>query len=144
MVLNDRQRGFVREWLRDHNATRAAIRAGYSEKPAAQQASRLMHLPEVQEYRNELLKQEFEALGVTRHSLAAEVYEMMQRCRGGEPHMVWNSATREYEPDGLWMQNERGFYKGAELLSKMLELTEPAEDGGADYEAMLAGGQREF
>jgi phage terminase small subunit len=143
--LSEKQRRFVREWLIDMNGTRAAIRAGYSEKSAANTASRLMKDPDVQAYRNELLKAKFDELGITRHSLAVEVYEMMQKCKGGTPHMVWNSDTKTYEPDGTWEQNEKGLYKGAELLSRLLDKMDgAAEDEGADYETMLTGGGREF
>lgn len=144
--LSEKQRRFVREWLVDMNGTRAAVRAGYSEKSAANTASRLMKDPAVQAYRNELLKAKFDELGITRHSLAVEVYEMMQKCKGGTPHMVWNSDTRTYEPDGTWEQNEKGLYKGAELLSRLLDKMDgAAEDEGADdYEKMLTGGSREF
>ncbi len=144
--LSEKQRRFVREWLVDMNGTRAAVRAGYSEKSAANTASRLMKDPAVQAYRNELLKAKFDELGITRHSLAVEVYEMMQKCKGGTPHLVWNSDTRTYEPDGTWEQNEKGLYKGAELLSRLLDkLDGAAEDDGADdYEKMLTGGSREF
>lgn len=143
--LGEKQKRFVREWLADMNGTRAAIRAGYSEKSAANTASRLMKDPDVQAYRDELLKAKFDELGITRHSLAVEVYEMMQKCKGGTPHMVWNSDTKTYEPDGTWKQNEKGLYKGAELLSRLLDKMDgAAEDEGADYETMLAGGSREF
>ena len=143
--LSEKQRRFVREWLVDMNGTRAAVRAGYSEKSAANTASRLMKDPDVQAYRNELLKAKFDELGITRHLLAVEVYEMMQKCKGGTPHMVWNSDTKTYEPDGTWEQNEKGLYKGAELLSRLLDKMDgAAEDEGADYETMLTGGGREF
>ena len=143
--LGEKQKRFVREWLVDMNGTRAAIRAGYSEKSAANTASRLMKDPAVQAYRDELLKAKFDELGITRHSLAVEVYEMMQKCKGGTPHMVWNSDSKTYEPDGTWEQNEKGLYKGAELLSRLLDKMDgAAEDEGADYETMLAGGSREF
>lgn len=143
--LSEKQRRFVREWLVDMNGTRAAVRAGYSEKSAANTASRLMKDPDVQAYRNELLKAKFDELGITRHSLAVEVYEMMQKCKGGTPHMVWNSDTKTYEPDGTWEQNEKGLYKGAELLSRLLDKMDgAAEDEGTDYETMLTGGGREF
>ena len=143
--LGEKQKRFVREWLVDMNGTRAAIRAGYSEKSAANTASRLMKDPDVQAYRNELLKAKFDELGITRHSLAVEVYEMMQKCKGGTPHMVWNSDTKTYEPDGTWEQNEKGLYKGAELLSRLLDKMDgAAEEEGADYETMLTGGGREF
>ena len=143
--LSEKQRRFVREWLVDMNGTRAAVRAGYSEKSAANTASRLLKDPDVQAYRNELLKAKFDELGITRHSLAVEVYEMMQKCKGGTPHMVWNSDTKTYEPDGTWEQNEKGLYKGAELLSRLLDKMDgAAEEEGADYETMLTGGGREF
>lgn len=144
-TLTAKQKRFVREWLVDMNGTRAAVRAGYSEKSAANTASRLMKDPDVQAYRNELLKAKFDELGITRHSLAVEVYEMMQKCKGGTPHMVWNSDTKTYEPDGTWEQNEKGLYKGAELLSRLLDKMDgAAEDEGTDYETMLTGGSREF
>lgn len=144
-TLTAKQKRFVQEWMVDLCGTRAAIRAGYSEKSAANTASRLMKDPDVQAYRNELLKAKFDELGITRHSLAVEVYEMMQKCKGGTPHMVWNSDTKTYEPDGTWEQNEKGLYKGAELLSRLLDKMDgAAEDESVDYETMLTGGGREF
>lgn len=145
-AITDKQKRFVREWLVDMNGTRAAIRAGYSEKSAAQTASRLMRDPAVREYRDELMKQKFDELGITRHSLAVEVYEMMQKCKGGTPHMVWDSNIRDYVPDGTWEQNEKGLYKGADLLSRLLDKigSKDDEDDGGSYEAMISSGGREF
>ena len=40
--LNPKQAAFVREYMIDHNGTQAAIRAGYSARTAAMQASRLL------------------------------------------------------------------------------------------------------
>jgi phage terminase small subunit len=47
--LTPQQRLFVREYLKDWNATQAAIRAGYSEKTAQEQSSRLLSKVMVQE-----------------------------------------------------------------------------------------------
>lgn len=47
--LNDKQAAFVREYLVDFNATRAAIRAGYSKKTAGSQAHDLLKKPEIQD-----------------------------------------------------------------------------------------------
>lgn len=41
-MLNEKQQRFADEYLIDLNATQAAIRAGYSEKTAAQQGARLL------------------------------------------------------------------------------------------------------
>ena len=40
--MNDRQRKFITEYLVDLNATQAARRAGYSERTANEQGSRLL------------------------------------------------------------------------------------------------------
>ncbi len=49
MSLTPKQERFVAEYLIDLNATQAAIRAGYSEKTAQQQGSRLLLNVKVQE-----------------------------------------------------------------------------------------------
>ena len=41
-LRSDRQAAFVREYVKDCNATQAAIRAGYSERTAQEQSSRLL------------------------------------------------------------------------------------------------------
>lgn len=48
MSLNDKQEAFVREYLKDFNATQAAIRAGYSQKTAGSQGFDLLKKPEIQ------------------------------------------------------------------------------------------------
>lgn len=50
MALRAQQQRFVDEYLKDLNATLAAIRAGYSKKTADQQASRLLTNVKVREY----------------------------------------------------------------------------------------------
>ena len=47
MPLNPKQRRFVDEYLIDLNATKAATRAGYSERTAYSIAGRLMKIPEI-------------------------------------------------------------------------------------------------
>jgi phage terminase small subunit len=47
--LNERQRLFILEYLKDLNATQAAIRAGYSKKTADQQSCMLLKHPKVRE-----------------------------------------------------------------------------------------------
>ena len=45
--LNARQSAFVKEYGKDHNATQAAIRAGYSKRTARQAGSRLLTLSSI-------------------------------------------------------------------------------------------------
>ena len=68
-ALTKKKKAFVEEYLKDYNGTAAAIRAGYAEKSAAQQASRLLREPEVLAYRDELVAAEVKAIGVSKESL---------------------------------------------------------------------------
>jgi phage terminase small subunit len=45
--LSPKRRAFAREYVLDHNATAAAVRAGYSERSATSQASQLLDMPAV-------------------------------------------------------------------------------------------------
>ena len=147
-AITDKQKRFVREWMTDMNGTRAAIRAGYSEKSAAQTASRLMREPAVREYRDALLKEEFDSLGITRHTLAVEVWRVYERCAAATPVMQWDSQLREYIESGQWEFNARGCLKALGMLHDMLERTERSEaeeeDEATGYEEMISGGGREF
>jgi phage terminase small subunit len=49
MELTDKQELFCSEYLKDLNGTRAAIRSGYSENSASEQAYQLLQLPQVQD-----------------------------------------------------------------------------------------------
>lgn len=145
-AITDKQKRFVREWLVDMNGTRAAIRAGYSEKSAAQTASRLMKDPAVREYRDALLKEEFDSLGITRHSLAVEVWRVYERCAAATPVLQWDSNLREYIESGDWQFDAKGCLKALGMLNGMLERMERSEDeDDADsYEEMISSGGREF
>jgi phage terminase small subunit len=145
-AITDKQKRFVREWLVDMNGTRAAIRAGYSEKSAAQTASRLMKDPAVREYRDALLKEEFDSLGITRHSLAVEVWRVYERCAAATPVLQWDSNMRDYIESGDWQFDSKGCLKALGMLNGMLERIERSEDEDAadGYETMLSGGGREF
>lgn len=52
--LSDKQRNFCLEYLKDFNATQAAIRAGYSKNSANEQAARMLAKASIQEYIKEI------------------------------------------------------------------------------------------
>lgn len=62
--LTDKQELFAREYLKDLNGTQAAIRAGYSEKTANEQASRLLANVNVQKFVTELKSARVEQTGI--------------------------------------------------------------------------------
>ena len=147
-ALKPRERAFVREYLHDLNGTQAAIRIGYSEKSAASQASRLLRKPEVKAYRDALLQEQFDAIGVTKHSIASEVWSIYQKCCQKEPVLEWDSASREWVPSGEWQFNVKGALKALDMLRQMLPEMNKGEDaGGGGLEELLMGGAdggREF
>lgn len=57
MSITAKQRLFALEYMVDFNATQAAIRAGYSEKTAEQQASRLLRNVKVEKFISTLQKE---------------------------------------------------------------------------------------
>lgn len=145
--LTERERAFVRQYLVDLNGTQAAIRVGYSEKTAASQASRLLRKPDVQAYRDALLQEQFDAIGVTKHSIAAEVWGIYQKCCQKEPVMEWDSINREWVPSGEWAFNVKGALKALDMLRQMLPEMKQDSDAGGGLEEMLMGGNaggREF
>lgn len=55
--LTEKQRRFCEEYLKDGNATQAAIRAGYKEKAAYSMGAENLKKPQVKSYMEELMKQ---------------------------------------------------------------------------------------
>ena len=142
--LNPQYRKFVQEWMVDMNATRAAIAAGYSEKSAAQTASRLMRRTDIRSYRDALMAEAFEDLGVTRHSIASRVWEIYERCMQKKPVMEWNSTTREWIESGEWQFDTKGALKALAMMLEMLPEMEDEDEGGSFEDTLDGGGGREF
>jgi phage terminase small subunit len=64
-VLTVKQRRFVEEYVIDCNGTQAAIRAGYSERTAQEQSSRLLSNAMVKEAVKKAMQEKSEECGVT-------------------------------------------------------------------------------
>lgn len=76
--LNEKQKAFCREYIVDFNATQAAIRAGYSEKTARNQASALLAKLNIQQFVQSLIEKRVERTEITADWVlqkAAESYE---------------------------------------------------------------------
>jgi len=100
MALNDKQRRFVGEYLIDLNATQAAIRAGYSEKTAGQQAFDLLKKPEIQESISTAMKAREERTEITQDRVLRELAkigfaDIRKAVKWGADLPVVNSETGE-------------------------------------------------
>lgn len=78
--LTDKQELFAREYLKDLNATQAAIRAGYSEKTAQVQSSRLLSNVMVQQYVSELAKERNNRVGIDVDYVLRQAVKLHERC----------------------------------------------------------------
>ena len=70
--LNDQHKLFCEEYIINFNATDAAIKAGYSEKTASSQASRLLRNVNIQAYIKDLNEKRSERVQVTADDILKE------------------------------------------------------------------------
>lgn len=84
-TLNEKQKAFCREYIKDFNATQAAIRAGYSEKTANRIASRLLTKVDIQEYVDKLKHEAAVKSRVTPEWILAKLEQIVEMGLGNEP-----------------------------------------------------------
>lgn len=75
-MLTNKQRKFIDEYFSDMNAKQAAIRAGYSEKSAEFQGSKLLAIPEISEEITRIRKEMSEKSKLTREELLNDLKEI--------------------------------------------------------------------
>ena len=74
--LNERQVLFAKEYLKDLNATRAALAAGYSEKTAYSQAGQLLKKLEIKKYIEENMQKRADKLELSSDRVLQEISHM--------------------------------------------------------------------
>lgn len=123
------QKFFVEEWVKDRNGKRAAIAAGYSEKTAEAQASRLLTNVKVRAYADALLEKISKKNLVDAEYVISTIKNTVERCQQAEPVMIKDGD--EWVETGEYQFDSRGVLKGCELLGKHLKLfTEKTEVSG--------------
>jgi phage terminase small subunit len=75
--LSHKQQRFCNEYLLDMNATAAAIRAGYAPQSAYNQGSRLLALPQAQEYILQAQQKFASELDLFSHTLMRELKQLL-------------------------------------------------------------------
>ena len=111
--LTDKQAAFVREYVVDHNGTQAAIRAGYSEDTARQQASRLLTNVDIAEAVAELESNLADEIGITKQYVLDSLRTVAERCM-----TAVEVLDRDGNPTGEWTFQHAGATKALELLGK--------------------------
>ena len=141
--MNEKQLRFCEEYIIDHNATQAAIRAGYKERSAYSQSYDLLRKPEIQGKIQELANR------VEKASIASaeEVLEHFTRVMRGE---VFDQVIRKDEEGNLKKVDVAAKLsdrnKAAEALAKhyallveKVEVTKPKTKLAEQIEAVLHG-----
>lgn len=119
-TLSNKQQAFVREYLKDNNATQAAIRAGYSERTAKEQGCRLLtkvHVQAALQAEQARLQQDCDWDVAEKKRRLRYVFDMADK---------GNPVTDRYgNPTGEYQRNYAAMVKSVEVMGKFDgELTE--------------------
>lgn len=128
--LTPKQQAFVDEYLIDFNATRAAIKAGYSEKTAKEIGAQNLTKLNIQQAISKVQRKRSERTEITQDYVLITIQQTIERCKQAEP--VFN---KDGEETGEYKFDSNAVLKGCDLLGKHLgmfkdkvELSGP--DGG--------------
>ena len=137
--LAPKQEAFIREYLVDLNGTQAAIRAGYSEKTATEQASRLLTNVKVAESIQKNMDARAKKVELSAETVLKGIMRVIDRCEQAEPVL-----DREGLPTGEYRFEANAALKGYELLGRHLKLfTDRVEHSGTmTLEALVAGSNK--
>ena len=106
--LTDRQKKFCDEYLIDLNATQAAIRAGYSEKYAATNTTKLLKNTNVEEYLRQRQQKRMERTEITQDMVLRELAIIAFSNAADYAHVVEKQATAEVEGTLIQLRDENG------------------------------------
>ena len=96
--ISAKQKRFCKEYVIDHNQTQAAIRAGYSEKSATNNAHRLMVIEGIASHIEELETKIASELGITHHYVLSKTKKALEQAekdssQAAAPHSILPKAA---------------------------------------------------
>lgn len=118
--FTEKQQRFINEYLVDLNATQAAIRAGYSERTASAQASRLLTNVNILARIEELKKTRADRLNLDAYWVLKRLMEISDRAMQAEPVMQWDYEEQQMVRTGEYQFDSSGANKATELIGKHL------------------------
>lgn len=118
--LEPRTRKFVLSFRKLGRKRLSAIDAGFSEKSAAVQASRLLRREDVKAAIHALAKEDCENLCISKDSLIVEAYEILQKCKAEVPVKRYNAETKEWEEIGEYNFDSKGCGKMLDVLLRAI------------------------
>ena len=97
--MTDKQQRFCDEYLIDLNGTKAAIRAGYSEKTARQMAAENLSKPVIKEYIEKRMAEKEDALIAKQDEVLKYLTSVMRREMAEHVVVTVVEENSSYEPD---------------------------------------------
>ena len=114
--MNDKQRRFAEEYTVDSNATQAAIRAGYSERTAAEQGYQLLQKPSVHAAIQEAQAEHRERTAVTVESISDQLSDAYEQAKdNGQPAAMVQAAMGLAKLHGLLVDKVEQTTRAADM-----------------------------
>lgn len=146
--LTDRQERYCREYILDYNATKAAIRAGYSEKTAYSIGSENLKKPELLARVRELQKEQAEKLCISADWVVMQWVEVYRRCMQATEVLIWDYDEKKMVPSGEYTFDSKGALNALEMIGKYLGMLDSKQGSQKDkneisklYEALSGGNE---
>ena len=120
--MTDKQNVFVQEYLKDCNATQAAIRAGYSEHTAYSIGQRLLKYKDIQEAIRAGMDDRKERSRLTADYVLQNLQEIAERCMQKSPVMVKGEQATDEEGRHIWTFDAKNAIRALELLGRHMAM----------------------
>ena len=115
--LTEKQKLFCKNYLKEYNATKSAISAGYSKKTAYSIGNELLKKPEIAEYLQKQTEKRAEKVDLSVEMILSDLIELKNRCM-----QKTEVLDREGNPTGEWKFDATAANKSLELLGKHLAM----------------------
>lgn len=122
--LTPRERKFCEEYLRTGKKEQSAIAAGYSEKSAAVQASRLLKKDNILTHIRTIQADMRKELNIDENWAVLRAIEVYNRCMQAVPVMQWDYSEHCMVETGEYSFDSKGALKALELIKTLLGLGE--------------------
>lgn len=120
--LTDQQELFCQEYLVDYNGTKAAIRAGYSEKTARAQGSRMLTNVDILTRVRAIQKERLDKLAVTQESVILKLLDIYDRCMQSKPVKEWDYSEHKYVETGEYVFDSKGALNALKMIGEYLAM----------------------
>lgn len=120
--MTNKQKMFVKEYLKDLNGTQAAIRAGYSEDSAKEIASENLTKPNIREALDKELEARTKKVEISAEYVLSSLKQIADRCMQAEEVTKYDSDAKDYVGIGEYKFDSSGANKSLELIGKYLKM----------------------